>query len=610
MYDFEKIKLIVWDLDDTFWSGTLSEGDVVVPEQNINLIRRLTDIGIVNSICSKNDAAQTMRKLKELELDSYFVFPSINWDAKGSRIKALIADMQLRPANVLFLDDHAPNLAEARFVSPELMTASPDVIPQLLEQAMKSPKSDPEHKRLHQYRILEEKWEEKKHFTSNEDFLYDSNIRVVFGSDCLAQLDRIHDLVWRSNQLNFTKVRSTKEELTALFTDASAKCGYVSVSDRFGDYGITGFYALKQNRLLHFCFSCRTLGMGVEQYVYAKLGRPELQIVGEVSGNLTQNVLPGWINQEKTGGQGGGIRAGHAQAHSVLIKGPCDLFQILPYIADKTLIDTEFTYVNDRGVTVESTGHTTHIVEAMRLTEEEKQRVLREVPFSDPGIYSRRIYDGNYRVVVISILSDANLGVYRRKETGERIAFLEGFHPITDPENWEPYIRGEYNHGGFAFTRENLMKFAEQYEFVGINSAERIVENLRYIRQHLPKETTMAVMLGGELYYEKNTFPAYENRHLVHKEINAAIRAAAEELDIRLIDVNRYLVDQSSFYDHFNHYIKPVYYQLAGEIIALINEQTGAELRETSKLKMIQIRAKEALAPLYYKIRKEFGKQR
>lgn len=610
MYDFEKIKLIVWDLDDTFWSGTLSEGDVVVPEQNINLIRRLTDIGIVNSICSKNDAAQTMRKLKELELDSYFVFPSINWDAKGSRIKALIADMQLRPANVLFLDDHAPNLAEARFVSPELMTASPDVIPQLLEQAMKSPKSDPEHKRLHQYRILEEKWEEKKHFTSNEDFLYDSNIRVVFGSDCLAQLDRIHDLVWRSNQLNFTKVRSTKEELTALFTDASAKCGYVSVSDRFGDYGITGFYALKQNRLLHFCFSCRTLGMGVEQYVYAKLGRPELQIVGEVSGNLTQNVLPGWINQKKTGGQGGGIRAGHAQAHSVLIKGPCDLFQILPYIADKTLIDTEFTYVNDRGVTVESTGHTTHIVEAMRLTEEEKQRVLREVPFSDPGIYSRRIYDGNYRVVVISILSDANLGVYRRKETGERIAFLEGFHPITDPENWEPYIRGEYNHGGFAFTRENLMKFAEQYEFVGINSAERIVENLRYIRQHLPKETAMAVMLGGELYYEKNTFPAYENRHLVHKEINAAIRVAAEELDIRLIDVNRYLVDQSSFYDHFNHYIKPVYYQLAGEIIALINEQTGAELRETSKLKMIQIRAKEALAPLYYKIRKGFGKQR
>ena len=610
MYDFEKIKLIVWDLDDTFWSGTLSEGDVVVPEQNINLIRRLTDIGIVNSICSKNDAAQTMRKLKELELDSYFVFPSINWDAKGSRIKALIADMQLRPANVLFLDDHAPNLAEARFVSPELMTASPDVIPQLLEQAMKSPKSDPEHKRLHQYRILEEKWEEKKHFTSNEDFLYDSNIRVVFGSDCLAQLDRIHDLVWRSNQLNFTKVRSTKEELTALFTDASAICGYVSVSDRFGDYGITGFYALKQNRLLHFCFSCRTLGMGVEQYVYAKLGRPELQIVGEVSGDLTQNGLPGWINQEKTGGQGGGIRAGHAQAHSVLIKGPCDLFQILPYIADKTLIDTEFTYVNDRGVTVESTGHTTHIVEAMRLTEEEKQRVLREVPFSDPGIYSRRIYDGNYRVVVISILSDANLGVYRRKETGERIAFLEGFHPITDPENWEPYIRGEYNHGGFVFTRENLMKFAEQYEFVGINSAERIVENLRYIRQHLPKETTMAVMLGGELYYEKNTFPAYENRHLVHKEINAAIRAAAEELDIRLIDVNRYLVDQSSFYDHFNHYIKPVYYQLAGEIIALINEQTGAELRETSKLKMIQIRAKEALAPLYYKIRKGFGIQR
>ena len=299
----------------------------------------------------------------------------------------------------------------------------------------------------------------------------------------------------------------------------------------------------------------------------------------------------------------------NGHAHSVLIKGPCDLFQILPYIADKSIIDTEFTYVNERGITVESTGHTTHIVEAMRLTAEQKKKVLDEVPFADEGIYSDRIYKGAYKVVIVSILQDANLGVYRRKGTGERIAFIEGYHPITDPQNWSAYISGEYNSSGFQFTEDFLKQFSSQYEFVGINTPEQIVSNLRYIREHLSDDCMMAVMLGGELYYEKNTFPAYENRHLVHKEINDAIRAVADELNIRLIDVNRYLVDQNSFYDHFNHYIKPVYYQLAGEIVGLINEQTGSALKETSKLKMMQVRLKELLAPVYYRVRKRVSSE-
>ena len=46
-------------------------------------------------------------------------------------------------------------------------------------------------------------------------------------------------------------------------------------------------------------------------------------------------------------------------------------------------------------------------------------------------------------------------------------------------------------------------------------------------------------MLGGELYYEKNTFEAYQDRHLVHRQVNAAIRAWAEgKTNVRLI-VNR-----------------------------------------------------------------------
>ena len=605
MYRFDKIKLVIWDLDETFWTGTFSEGNVSIPDENRKLLRDLTDIGIVNSICSKNDESRVMDYLKAQCLDDYFVFPSINWAPKGERIKQLISDFQLRPANVLFLDDNPSNLGEAEFSCPEIMTGTPDILSDLIADAQKAEKKDPTHKRLRQYRILEEKHQARTEFSSNEEFLYKSNICVTVSSDCMSNIERIHDLILRSNQLNFTKVRSTKEELVELFSDPNTNCGCVSVRDDFGDYGIIGFYAVKSGHLLHFVFSCRTLGMGIEQYIYNKLGRPELNIVGEVISDLSSSEIPGWINQSKVKETSAKMKIDNLSKHSVLVKGPCDLFQIYPYIADTELFDTEFTYVADTGVVIESTGHTTHIVEALRLSEEQKQLVVREVPFADPGMYNDNIYKLPYKVVFLSILADCNLGVYRRKETGERLAFLEYIHPITDPANRQGLMEGKYPTSNFRFTEDNLKKFASQYEFVGRNSPQQIVENLSYIRSNLPESCILVVMLGGELYYEKNTFEAYMDRHIVHKQVNAAIRSWAEDhQNVRLLDVNKYIVDQSSFYDHFNHYVKPVYYALAAEMVDIVNEATGSHISETAKSKMLLIRAKEMLAPSYYKLRR------
>lgn len=46
MYRFEKIKLVIWDLDETFWKGTFSEGPVDVPQGNVSLLKNLTDRGL------------------------------------------------------------------------------------------------------------------------------------------------------------------------------------------------------------------------------------------------------------------------------------------------------------------------------------------------------------------------------------------------------------------------------------------------------------------------------------------------------------------------------------------------------------------------------------
>lgn len=605
MYRLQEIKLIIWDLDETFWQGTVSEEGITIPTAHADLIRRLTDAGVVNSICSKNDFAPVEETLRAHGLWEYFVFPSVNWEPKGQRIRGMIEDMGLRAVNVLFLDDNPSNRGEAEHCCPGIMVGGPEWIPALCADVEKLPAKDREHKRLAQYKVLEEKRTERTNYASNEDFLMDSDIRLELGGDPLAQISRLHDLILRANQLNFTKVRCTQQELETLLADEGVQAGYVRVSDRFGDYGVVGFYALREGSLLHFVFSCRTLGMGIEQYVYNYLGRPELEIVGEVISDLSGTALPPWINQQTHGAQKAGRMAlGDLGRHQVMVKGPCDLYQVYAFLDQTEQFDTEFTYTTDRGFVIESTGHTTHILEALRLTQKEKERVIGEVPFADMGMYSDQIFHNPYQVVIISILTDANLGVYRRKETGERIACLEALHPLTDPACWPGYLSGAYYSAGFPFTQEILRDFAGQYEFLGVNGPETIVENLSQIRAALPKDCKLAVMLGGELYYEKNDLEAYRDRHLVHRAINAAVRAWAQgREDVALIDVNRYLVDQRGFYDHFNHYSKPVYYKLAQEIAELIRTHTGSPVRHSSRLKLLRVRLRQWAAGTYHRLK-------
>ena len=133
----QNIKLVIWDLDDTFWKGTLSEGEIQPIKENIDLVRDLTDRGVVNAICSKNDYNPAINKLTEIGVADYFVFNSIDWTPKGERVKNIIKDMGLRPANTLFIDDNIVNLNEAAFYCEDLMIAEPVIIYDLKEQGYK-----------------------------------------------------------------------------------------------------------------------------------------------------------------------------------------------------------------------------------------------------------------------------------------------------------------------------------------------------------------------------------------------------------------------------------------------------------------------------------------
>src|SRR5712691_6797038 len=91
-----KIKLVIWDLDDTLWRGTLAEGDdVVLFEHRAESVRALNRCGIVSSICSKNDPVSARQTLERMNLWDQFVFPRIAFVPKAAAVRQIIDDMQL-----------------------------------------------------------------------------------------------------------------------------------------------------------------------------------------------------------------------------------------------------------------------------------------------------------------------------------------------------------------------------------------------------------------------------------------------------------------------------------------------------------------------------------
>ena len=569
MIDFAKVKLIIWDLDETFWDGILSDHTAVFIEANGELVRNMADAGVISSICSKNDEQQVMEFMQANGIADLFVFNSINWAPKGARVKQIISEMNLRAPNVLFIDDNPTNIGEAVDLCPGLMTADETILPTLREYYRQVPKTDLEHKRLAQYRVLEEKQSFRATAESNEDFLRKCNIQVEIKADCLNHLERIADLVLRSNQLNFTKVRSSSEELKALIENRAYRTGYVEVCDKFGDYGIVGFYAVKDGSLVHFVFSCRTLNMGVEQYVYHQIGSPAISVVGDVSSTL-EGPCPDWINcvvEEKAS-----VAKAELKGKKILFKGPCDLQQIFSFIKETSNIITEFTYVNNWGVQIESGNHSIQVVESVQLTEEEKKQLEKSLPFGDRGMFCTRMFDDDIGAVVFSMFSDPNLGLYQDKATGAIVAFGEYTNDLTDENTWEDVLAGRVFTANCRFREADLQDIRQRFHFLGRIQPEDSIKNLDFIYSRLHPDALLILCLGSETPFEGNTQPAYEDRHLYHRRQCQMIREWAKGKDrVFLLDVNSHIHGQEDFTNNINHFQKQIYFHLCEDLISILN---------------------------------------
>lgn len=302
-----EIKLVIWDLDDTLWQGTLAEGDdVCLNEKRAEFVRAYNRSGLISAICSKNDYTTAKTKLTSFNLWDEFVFSRIAFVPKGATVKQMIEDMQLRPVNVLFVDDNAHNLHEVKSAVPDIniIDATLSECDILLQQILDNNKHI-KKSRVEEYRILQAKIDDRQNQSvSNEAFLKSSDIHISFAItlENLEFKERIVELINRSNQLNYTKSRVDAESLTTMMLNNTHYDSWsIFVWDKYGYYGLVGFAMIDRHSksLVHFVFSCRVMHMGIENETLRKIS------VRYPSPNISSFEIPlptlsgNWFTEDK-----------------------------------------------------------------------------------------------------------------------------------------------------------------------------------------------------------------------------------------------------------------------------------------------------------------------
>lgn len=283
------VKLIAVDADDTLWEGICGEEAVrITPERRRfhEMLAEQRAAGVLVALASKNNPADVEQAFAEhAELPfrlEQFVSRKVNWQPKGENLLQLAEELSLGADSFLFFDDNPKEIAEMEEVAPEVLGLTiphpATVLPVWLEHlwCLDHPVvTEADRARAQSYES-QQQFQQEAHASANLSHFYATlQLQVSVESVTEETLERAAQLTQRTNQFNCSTRRRNVAELQQLQAEGM-ELYTVAVSDRFGDYGITGLVALRPeaSRLAvdTLLLSCRVLGRGVEHAVARWLG--------------------------------------------------------------------------------------------------------------------------------------------------------------------------------------------------------------------------------------------------------------------------------------------------------------------------------------------------
>ncbi|PYV77981.1 MAG: FkbH-like protein [Acidobacteria bacterium] len=291
----ETRKLLLVDLDETLWGGIVGD----VGWQSIRLgghdpigeafkdfqlgLKALKRRGVLLGIVSKNEestALEALRSHPEMVLrQDDFAGWRINWGDKAQNIVDLVSEMNLGLQSVVFIDDSPVERARVRQALPDVFVPEwpasvmgrKSALMQL--HCFDAPLATTEDVgRTNMYVAEKKRRAARTEVASLAEWLDSLNIQVAAEPLHEANLDRATQLLNKTNQMNLSTRRLTKEELWSWSRENGNSMLVFRVSDKFGDYGLVGIASFRLEagsqtdaRIVDFILSCRVMGRKVEE---------------------------------------------------------------------------------------------------------------------------------------------------------------------------------------------------------------------------------------------------------------------------------------------------------------------------------------------------------
>jgi FkbH-like protein len=290
-------KVLVTDLDNTLWGGVVGEegplginlGEDVEGESFIAYQRYLKQLslrGIIIAVASKNnreDALEPFIKNPQmvLQLEDISCFVA-SWEPKTAMLQQISSQLRLGADSFVFVDDNPAEREQIRQKMPEVTVVEIPLDPaeyvRNIEEGLwfeSLPLTKEDKKRSELYKISGQANDSKHSFDCLNDYLISLQMSASIELIDDLNIQRIIQLLGRTNQFNLTTRRHSKEKVKDILENPHNIGMAMNFFDRFGEYGLISViigieHPDEKNAIIldSWLMSCRVIGRTAESFFF------------------------------------------------------------------------------------------------------------------------------------------------------------------------------------------------------------------------------------------------------------------------------------------------------------------------------------------------------
>lgn len=291
-------KLLVLDLDDTLWGGTIGDdgpagialgpahggkGEAFLAWQQH--LAGLAQRGVVLAVCSKNapDIAATGFEHADsaLRREDFAAFVC-SWDDKATGLRRIAQQLNLGLDAAVFVDDNPAERALVQQLLPEVAVvdigADPAQFIERLEAGHwfdQQAYTEVDHGRQAAYAALRQARAIETSSADIGSYLAGLEMRGRAAPALADDLPRLAQMELKTNQFNLTTRRYTQAQLAAQMQEPDRLVLAFHLKDRFGDHGLVGsLLAVREAdalRIDSWLLSCRVFSRSAEAFILRAL---------------------------------------------------------------------------------------------------------------------------------------------------------------------------------------------------------------------------------------------------------------------------------------------------------------------------------------------------